>query len=61
MKHDARVFEITSPTKEIIISINFFKSDFFCTPHGFSKASESCKQALVALSEWTLQSEYLDP
>ena len=24
MKHDARVFEITSPTKEIIVSMSFF-------------------------------------
>ena len=31
IKHDARVFEISSPTKEIIISITFFKSIFFCT------------------------------
>ena len=26
MKHDARVFEITSPTKEIIVSMSFFFS-----------------------------------
>ena len=29
MKHDARVLEITSPTKEIIISITFFQVKYF--------------------------------
>ena len=50
MNHNARVFEITSPTKEIIISITFFKSNILCTPHSWSEACESCEQALVAVN-----------
>ena len=51
-KHDAQVLEITSPTKEIIISITFFNSNVFCKPHGWSEACESCECAFVAVLEW---------
>ena len=37
MKPEVRVFEITSPTKEIIISNSFFKLNSFCTAHGARK------------------------
>ena len=50
VKHEARVFELTSPTKEIIISFSFFKSNSFCTAHGSSEVCESCEQALVAVN-----------
>ena len=43
MKQDAQVFEITSPTKEIIILITFFKSNIFCKPQGCSEVCESCE------------------
>ena len=50
MKHDAQVFEITSPTKEITISITFFKSNIFCPAHGCSDACESCEEALIGIN-----------
>ena len=52
MKHDPGVFEITSPSKYIIISISRFQVKTFWTAHGFSEACESCEQALIAVSQY---------
>ena len=49
MKPEARVFEITSPTKEVMISI-YNQFNLKCTAHGYSEACESCEEAIVAVN-----------
>ena len=49
MKPEAQVLEITSPAKEIIISI-YNQSNLQYAAHGCSEACESCEQALLAVN-----------
>ena len=47
MKPEARVFEITSPTKEITIISIYNQFNLKCTAHGYSEACESCEEAII--------------